>query len=321
MKFVYKLTDCNDLVYFGSGCGINEKKRYSKHINKHNIEKQLGKEWDIKPLGFNINKLDDVAETAKQNSGMYNEGVFDLKNPKFKDQLVKFENPQKIANEQHMNNYPTVNFPELMKNIPDEGTIAKVKKQIDFSTGKREGQRALIMDRLSGESAKTLPIDTWMGMGVETLAELQKNLQKLRSENLGVDWAGDNILFDTDKQKFNMIDIIPHQPVDIKFLGVDASNWQDNVFGRGNPYIYDNAGQNINSTMRNNLQLKVNEAAHKAGMSERDQAFIWEEFQKKLDQLSNDIDFKKNGGQYVDVELTMQEIKNLRDGGLVVEEF
>ena len=73
--------------------------------------------------------------------------------------------------------------------------------------------------------------------------------------------------------------------------------------------------------MRRNLQLKVNEAAHKAGMSERDQTFIWEEFQKKLDQLSNSIDFKKNGGQYVDVELTMQEIKNLRDGGLIVEEF
>ena len=52
MKFVYKLTDCNNLVYFGSGCGINEKKRYSKHINKHNLT--VSRKMDISSLKMEI---------------------------------------------------------------------------------------------------------------------------------------------------------------------------------------------------------------------------------------------------------------------------
>ena len=170
--------------------------------------------------------------------GNFNTGVYELK--RFPNSVVKFENPEDLQEALELDNYPSFDFVDAMKNVPDNTGIAKIRNQFKVNDYKN----ALVMDKLEGTTLRNISPIQIRKIPEQAYKQLYDNIKTLRNNNLGVDFVGDNIVYNPNKKQFGIFDIDP---------GEAGPYWMDSIHQGMNKHIYgeDMSAENIKKALQN----------------------------------------------------------------------
>lgn len=197
--------------------------RSSKIIPRtiNNIKEAANSKWDpmtyltnLDPHEINAGNIGSYYGKPLSNTGGLNEGVFEVAD--FPEYLIKLENPNRVGKALgNADEYVNMSFPERMKGVSHIDNISHIENQIDgvLPYKKTTGDanlRALVMKRKPGQDINNMTIDDWMDIPEEAFKDVGKVNRELANNKLGIDYVGDNFLYDKASKKFQMIDINPH---------------------------------------------------------------------------------------------------------------
>jgi len=254
--------------------------------------------------------------SSQQTEGLFNMGVFNVvDDPNF---IIKMENPASVGAARGMPDYQNTNMAEAMQNISGP-TFGKVHHQVTSPT---TGNRALILNKLDGTPYNELTMDDYLNMSDDGLVRFHDDLQTLKKNNLGFDFAGNNYMFDRNKNQFQLFDIDPHTAT------FDPSNvgtydfFQNQVYGGGNPLIYGSkqAGLNLQGAMKKRLGTDLELKLHQAGVPSVDATGMSLDYQKRIQDLMKGLNYEKDGGA-IEMDIDQDMLDQLIANGFNVEQM
>jgi len=253
---------------------------------------------------INMNNYKYYIDKSFAEFGANNSGAYSFKAPLDK-YFAKFEDSKRLS--QYFNGYDQFNFANEMKDLPSKENIAKVIKQLD--KGK---DRMLLMNKVEG-----IPLDELTHSQVRKIPDTAyeqffNDAKEIKKKGFGVDFMGNNILYNPTKKEFSMFDLSPQK--------LANQRWKEDVMaGVTSDRSPEDAAKALQIAIRDKMFESIDNQLWSLPSSIRSnprlQKVIKGTTEKVLDNMSQAFDRVnpyKEGGTY---NISRKELQNLINQG------